>query len=645
MHAPALVPLVVPALLLARPLAGQEAPAPRLDSVFSTDSVIVVRYTPSTAPGVRHGILRMDRSEGFWRRPRARTSARTERGWEDLGVVLGREYCYIVTARLPDQRSPTQSARGCAVHDGGDSTVRPPAAPQELTVTSRRTHGLALEFVDASDDETGFVLERRHADVSGWEEVRRLAAEDGVGRTVRHTDSGLEMEQRYCYRVRAFNASGDRVSNGVCEATEAAVVGEPLVSRQAAPALVRITHPREGELLVTWPDVGPDQGGGEWEATLTPLGGGGARSVRVRDRRAEPSGRWSALFADLDPERVYCASVHRLPTGRTAEPLCESPFARRRQPDDLGPGPADLPSVAAVERPDNGVLEVRLSNPRTGQLVDVVRAVDGRRWTDLGGRDGRSAFRLDRLIAGNTYCFRPVVTNRFGSRYGPLRCEETRADPPERPGPPRLDSVAGTLAHLAWTPAELADEYELSYEGTRPAYTDHEGTETGIRGTRTTFEMRPERSYCFELRARNGFGRSEPSSRLCDVSAGDAERVVTYRTDLVGTVPPEGPILYSTLVDPGPPAGARLRAVLVIGNAATPYLVKFVEPGSEDSVCSKPDGRVIEPGDTLDATDLKELYDAEEPTTPLALVACVARRDGTVELIERVPVAITYVRP
>jgi hypothetical protein len=569
---------------------------------------------------------------------------RSERGREDRAVEVGKEYCYLITARLPDQRGPTQSESRCAVHDGGDPSIRPPEAPEDLTVTTRRTHVLVLEFVDVADDETAFGVERRHADVSGWVEVARLDAADGTGRTVRHTDAGVEMEQRYCYRVRAYNESGDRVSPGVCASTQPAVVGEPVVSAQAAPAIVRLTHPREGELIVTWKDVAPSDGGGEWHVTLEPLGGAQPRSMRVRDRRDRPVDAWSARFEGLDPDAIYCATVRRAPSGRAGRPVCESPFARRRQPDDLGPDTTDLPRVAAVARPENGVLELRLANPVAGQLVDVVRASDGRRWTDTGGRDGRDAYRLSGLVAGHTYCFRPVVTNRFGSRYGPLECEETLADSPSRPGRLLLDSVAGTVAHLSWGAADLADEYELSYVGTRPVHTDHEGTETGIRGARTTFDMRAERTYCFTVRAKNAFGLSSASDELCDVSAGDAEGVVTYNAQLIGVIPPEGAILYGHRVDPGPPPGARLRAVLVIGNNFTPYVVKFVKPDSENSVCTESEGRLVEPGSTLDAAGLDELYGDEEPPTPLFLVACAARRDGTAETIERVPVAVTYVR-
>jgi hypothetical protein len=195
------------ALLAARPAAGQQAPAPVIDTVFSTDSTMVVRYTVSGGPDVRYGVHRMDRSKGFWERIRAGTTFRSESGREDRAVELGKEYCYLITARLPDQRGPTQSESRCAVYDGGDPSIRPPEAPEDLTVTTRRTHVLVLEFVDVADDETAFGVERRHADVSGWVEVARLDDADGTGRTVRHTDAGVEMEQRYCYRVRAYNRS------------------------------------------------------------------------------------------------------------------------------------------------------------------------------------------------------------------------------------------------------------------------------------------------------------------------------------------------------------------------------------------------------------------------------------------------------
>ena len=97
---------------------------------------------------------------------------------------------------------------------GGDATVQqppdevpPPAAkappaPSELAARALSATEVDLSWKDNSGAETGFAIERRKG-AGDWEKVKTLA-EDETG----FTDSRLEAETAYAYRVRAEGQGG-----------------------------------------------------------------------------------------------------------------------------------------------------------------------------------------------------------------------------------------------------------------------------------------------------------------------------------------------------------------------------------------------------------------------------------------------------
>ncbi|MCR4399964.1 MAG: fibronectin type III domain-containing protein [Syntrophomonadaceae bacterium] len=78
-----------------------------------------------------------------------------------------------------------------------------PDAPSELAVTLLTSTSVRLTWTDNSDNEQGFKIERRKSGGS-WSQIAT------VGEDVeRYTNTGLEKNTVYYYRVRAYNASGD----------------------------------------------------------------------------------------------------------------------------------------------------------------------------------------------------------------------------------------------------------------------------------------------------------------------------------------------------------------------------------------------------------------------------------------------------
>ena len=103
------------------------------------------------------------------------------------------------------------------VNNGGASGGNPPAAPSSLNASAASASSIALSWSDNSSDETGFNVERSSNGGASWQQVASPAA----GQTS-WSDSGLQPNSTYLYRVRAFNASGASGWSNTASATTAA---------------------------------------------------------------------------------------------------------------------------------------------------------------------------------------------------------------------------------------------------------------------------------------------------------------------------------------------------------------------------------------------------------------------------------------
>jgi hypothetical protein len=82
---------------------------------------------------------------------------------------------------------------------------RPPVRPTELTAIGKSDSEIVLEWVDNSNDETGFRVERS-VDGNTWIQVKTLAAD--ISTTI---DTDLAQNTEYGYRIFSYNQNG--VSN------------------------------------------------------------------------------------------------------------------------------------------------------------------------------------------------------------------------------------------------------------------------------------------------------------------------------------------------------------------------------------------------------------------------------------------------
>jgi hypothetical protein len=80
-------------------------------------------------------------------------------------------------------------------------------APSNLVAAAVSTSQIDLTWVDNSSTETAFLVERSPNGVNEWVQITATSADTTV-----FSDTGLDPDTTYYYRVRAYNAGGDQYS-------------------------------------------------------------------------------------------------------------------------------------------------------------------------------------------------------------------------------------------------------------------------------------------------------------------------------------------------------------------------------------------------------------------------------------------------
>src|SRR5205823_11905882 len=86
------------------------------------------------------------------------------------------------------------------------STTTPPTiptAPGSLLATAVSGTSIKLTWLDLSNNESGFRIERSLTGTSGWTQIATLGAN-----TTTYTNTGLSRRTKYYYRIVAYNTTG-----------------------------------------------------------------------------------------------------------------------------------------------------------------------------------------------------------------------------------------------------------------------------------------------------------------------------------------------------------------------------------------------------------------------------------------------------
>ena len=114
-----------------------------------------------------------------------------------------------------------------------------PSAPSSLVASGVSPSQINLNWVDNSNNESGFVIERSANGSTGWNQVAAKAANSTA-----HSDSGLAESTSYYYRMYATSLDGPSLKSSV-------VSGMSLL---AAPSSMTATAASVSQINLTWTD-------------------------------------------------------------------------------------------------------------------------------------------------------------------------------------------------------------------------------------------------------------------------------------------------------------------------------------------------------------------------------------------------------
>ena len=158
----------------------------------------------------------------------------------DTGLEAGTSYDYRVRAyNLGGNSDYSLTATA--------TTLAIPNVPLYLSVNTLSSTELTLSWTDDSSNETGFKIERSPNGVIFWTQIATVSAN-----VITYSDTGLEPDTQYYYRIRAYNAAGNsdysNIDNGIT-----------LQSPPATPLDFDIVVISTSSVKLTWTDASTDE--------------------------------------------------------------------------------------------------------------------------------------------------------------------------------------------------------------------------------------------------------------------------------------------------------------------------------------------------------------------------------------------------
>jgi hypothetical protein len=158
--------------------------------------------------------------------------------YSNAGLSTDTTYYYRVRAYNSAGNSAYSNTTSATTAQAG------PAAPSGLTATAVSSSALGLTWADGSDNESGFKVERSLHGTSPFTEIASVGAN-----VTSYSDSGLEPDTAYGYRVRAYNEVGN---SGYSNTAVTNTHGVP----PAAPSGLTATAASSSRIDLAWVDVG-----------------------------------------------------------------------------------------------------------------------------------------------------------------------------------------------------------------------------------------------------------------------------------------------------------------------------------------------------------------------------------------------------
>ncbi|MFM8912285.1 MAG: fibronectin type III domain-containing protein, partial [Flammeovirgaceae bacterium] len=310
------------------------------------------------------------------------TTAANVASYTDADVVNGTTYHYRVRA----------------INTGGNSAYTSevsalflalPEKPTGFSASNISAISIDLTWVDASDNETAFQIERSITSGSGFALIATP-----VANSVSYTDTGLTENTTYYYRIRAINANGNSGYTSQIVATTLS---------PAPPVGLAATASTPSSIGVNWTDASNAETGFQIERSFTSGSGFSLIATAVANASAY-------LDATLTPNTTYFYRIRAVnATGNSSY----SAEVSATTPQSVPAAPSNL---AAVSAPSYTVNLSWTDNSSNEIEFEIERSLtSGSGYTFIKSLPANSvAYSDPNLLSGTTYYYRVRAVNGGG---------------------------------------------------------------------------------------------------------------------------------------------------------------------------------------------------------------------------------------
>jgi len=427
--------------------------------------------------------------------------------YSDNGLSPSITYYYRVRATNAAGDSPDSDIASAT------TGATAPTAPSSLVASVVSANQIDLSWVDASQNETGFEIDRATNAAGPWSQIAAPAA--GV---TTYTDNGLNAATTYYYRVRAANAAGDSPNSNTANATTAATA-------PGAPSDLAASVVSASQINLAWADNSNNETGFEV------------------DRAASASGPWTMVatraagttsFSDigLNAATTYYYRV-RATNGSGDSPNSNTANATTQQTPPTAPNSLTASAASAsqinLSWTDN-------SNNETGFEIDRATSATGP-WSQIASTAaGTTVFSDNGLAAASTYYYRARATNVAGDSPHSNSANATTAQAvPTTPGSLSASAVSPSQIYLSWTDTSNS---ETGFEIDRATSAAGPWSQIATISANVTLfadnGLNASSTYYYRVRAANAAGDS-PHSNTASATTVTAQTTPAAPSSLVAS--------------------------------------------------------------------------------------------------------------
>jgi Rieske Fe-S protein len=414
--------------------------------------------------------------------------------WSQIGAPDPDAVAFIDVGLTP---ATTYGYRVRACNDAGCSSYTdeatattddvPPQAPTSLAAVATGPYAVDLSWTDASSNEARFEVERKGGGDAEWVPIATPQAD-----AVAFSDSGLDSNTAYLYRVRACNEAGCSAYTDPAGATTDEVAPE-------APSALSAAATGSTNVALSWIDGSDNEGwfeverkegtGGDWSRTGTPEAG----ATSYGDTGLTPNTTYAYRIRACN--QVGCSTYSNEATAVTEA----VPPATPLELDAEASGSTGV-ALSWTDASDNEALF----------RVERKRGSFGA-WSEVATPDANATGYSDSGLTPNTtYLYRIRACNHVGcSAYSNQATATTDDVPPAAPSALTATATGSSTVHLTWTDRS---NNETEFRVERKEGSGGSWSQIGTKGSNSTSYddtgLSPLTGYFYRVRACNSVGCS-----------------------------------------------------------------------------------------------------------------------------------------